>query len=73
MFAEFFLCACAVAAVFSVFGASMAVLIAMPLLFCGAYRLGRACSSSAAARANEAGATPNRRSGLMPVSLSQQS
>ena len=60
MFAELFLSACAVAAVFSVVGARMAVLIAMPLLVWCAYRLGRACSSSAAVQAKKIDAIPSR-------------
>ena len=60
LFAELLLCACAVVAVFSVFGAKMAVIIAMPLLVWCAYRLGRACSSSAAAQAEKVDVTPSR-------------
>ena len=59
MFAELFLCACAVAAIFSVLGAKMAVLIAMPLLVWSAYRLGRAYASSAAPRTHKTGTLPS--------------
>jgi len=45
MFAELLLCACAVAAVFTVLGANRAALFAMPLLVWCAYRLGRASAS----------------------------
>ena len=54
MFAELFLSACAVAAVFAVLGSRTAVLFALPLLVWAAYRLGRICSSIAAERTQKA-------------------
>ena len=45
MFAELFISACAVAAVFSMLSSRMAVMVALPLLVWGAYRLGCVRSS----------------------------
>ena len=53
MFGELFLSACAVSAVFLLFGPTRAAVVAMPLLVWCVYRLGRAIGSAAVTKSQK--------------------
>ena len=60
MFAELFLSACAVAAVFSLLSSRLAVMVVLPLLVWGAYRLGRVYSAQGATQKHKVITPPVR-------------